>query len=76
MSDGDVGTAFFTGVVLSAIVGALIPNTSVTELEWEFASKSCAVNGGVDYTRGSGMIRSQKVVCKNMAEFIRKPSDE
>lgn len=67
---------FFIGVILCALVCAFLPNTSVTNAEWEFASKSCQNNGGVQYTRGSGAIRAQKVICVNGAEFVRPRLEE
>lgn len=63
--------AFFgIGLLLAFIGCALLPNTAVTTEEWQFAEKSCSTNQGVKYTRGSGAIRSQKVVCNNKAEFV------
>ncbi len=69
---GDEPAFFGIGLLLALIGCALLPNTAVTPKEWEFAENSCASNGGVEYTRGSGVMRSQKVICNNGAEFVAK----
>lgn len=69
---GDEPAFFGIGLLLALIFCAFLPNTAVTPEEWQFAEKSCVTNGGVEYTRGSGVIRSQKVICNNGAEFVAK----
>lgn len=59
------------GLFLAAIVCALLPNTKVTAHEWAQAAEVCALNGGIDYVRGEGAIRSLKIVCNNGAEVVR-----
>lgn len=57
------------GFALAIILCALLPNTAVTKDEWQWATTSCAANGGFDQMRGSGSIRSASVTCKNGADF-------
>lgn len=60
---------FVIGFALAIILCALLPNTAVTKDEWQWATTSCAANGGFDQIRGSGSIRSASVTCKNGADF-------
>lgn len=62
------GEVFFIGLFLGLIFCGFLPNTSVTAAELRAAHSMCAVNGGVEYVRGSGVIRSLKVVCNNGVE--------
>lgn len=66
---------FLSGLVLALIICALLPNTSVTKKEYEWAANRCEANGGVLHVRGEGSIRSLSVVCHNGAKFIR-PANE
>lgn len=60
---------FGIGFSLAIIICAFLPNTAVTKEEWEWATSSCAANGGFDEIRGAGSIRSASVTCKNGADF-------
>lgn len=59
---------FAIGFALASIVSAFLPNTAVTAAEWGAAAGICENNGGVQYVRGEGAIRSLKVVCNNGVE--------
>ncbi len=62
---------FLSGLALALIVGALLPNTSVTKEEYEWSYARCEANGGVAYVRGEGAIRALSVICQNGAKFNR-----
>lgn len=60
---------FWVGVFLVAIICAFLPNTPVSEQEWNWAVSSCAANGGFESMRGEGFISSAAVTCRNGAAF-------
>lgn len=63
---------FWVGLVLTAVIAALIPHPSASQAEIEWSQKVCAQNGGIASLRPSGrLILPAKAECKNSAEFTR-----